>query len=49
MLAVAVVGKVADLDQLVQPDLVMHNNTTLLSVQLSYYNSQRLQTNEKLS
>ena len=41
------VARVDDLDQLVQPDLVMQNNTTVLSVQVSCNN--RLDTIEKLS
>ena len=32
------VARVDDLDQLVEPDLVMQSNTTLLSVQVSYDN-----------
>ena len=41
------VARVDDLDQLVQPDLVMQSNTTVLSVQVSCNN--RLDTIEKLS
>ena len=41
------VARVDDLDQLVQPDLVMQSNTTVLSFQVSCNN--RLDTIEKLS